>query len=103
MRCFVSNALNDTGMETAERNGGSASSYPPIVLLVWTGVFQTMPSVCSTRAAQDKFRYADAAIPDALLSCRPVLSNLSIQFEAVSIAKSICPRRQGDRGPNNRQ
>jgi hypothetical protein len=55
---FVSNALSDTGMETTGTNGGgSASRYPPIVLLAWTSVFRTMSSVCSTRAAQDKFRY----------------------------------------------
>jgi hypothetical protein len=35
-------------------------------------------------------------LPDALLSCRPVQSNLAIDFEAVSIAKSSCPRRSGD-------
>jgi hypothetical protein len=36
------------------------------------------------------------ALPDALLSCRPVQSNLAIDFEAVSIAKSSGPLRRGD-------
>ena len=46
---------------------------------------------------------ATGGISEALLSCRPLQSNLAIQFEAVSIAKSSGPRRHGDSGRTNRQ